>query len=552
MIRKSLVGILILAGVLLIASAFAAPAWANPTTAQQPPPQPQSPQAPNALPVFRAVLTGKEEVPAVDTIASGLATFVLDQNLTTLHYRLSVENISNITAAHIHFGKPGVSGDIVFPLYDGSGTFSPGNPISGTLTLTSAQVSELIVGNYYVNVHTTIHPNGEIRGQLGEFTPPTQFYALMTGLEETPPVTTTASGTAQFTLNASMDKLSFQLSVSNILTPTAAHLHTGWPGQPGPVVIPLYTGGGGFDATHPLTGTVSITPVNLLDLLTGYLFANVHTAAHPAGEIRGQVGSGFHAFDANLNGQNEVPPVATQATARAVMVLDRDLSTLHYRLSITDSFTSTVTAAHIHFGRPEENGPIIFPLYSGSGTFDAAHSISGTLTLTDTKQVNDLIAGNYYVNIHTAAHPDGEARGQLVELSPASRYTAQMTGAAEVPPVNTFAYGSADFWLRPGLDQLEYELRVANISNITAAHLHMGLPGQAGPPVVPLYNGTGIFGPGNPLRGTASLSAKNLLDLLTGWLYVNVHTQAYPEGEIRGQISSITQWRLFFPMIFKP
>jgi hypothetical protein len=199
------------------------------------------------------------------------------------------------------------------------------------------------------------------------------------------------------------------------------------------------------------------------------------------------------------------------------------------------------------------SGPIVFPLYSGSGPFDEDHPISGTITLTSTEQVNDLLAGNYYVNVHTEAHPNGEIRGQLEQFSPASRYYARMTGEEEVPPVSTPAFGTAEFELSSGLDALQYNVKVYNFSSkITAAHLHPGFPGQEGPPVVTLYAGTGGFNTDNPLHGIAPLSPQNLLDLLTGYLYINIHSEDYPDGEIRGQLAPITVWNVYLPMVFKP
>ena len=45
-----------------------------------------------------------------------------------------------------------------------------------------------------------------------------------------------------------------------------------------------------FDAAHPISGVITLTAPNLVDLLTGYYYVNVHTTANPGGEIRGQIG----------------------------------------------------------------------------------------------------------------------------------------------------------------------------------------------------------------------------------------------------------------------
>ena len=72
--------------------------------------------------------------------------------------------ISATTVAHIHLGAVGVAGNPVFTI-EASGPFT--SPISySTPALTTAQVADLMAGNYYINIHTVDFPNGEIRGQL--------------------------------------------------------------------------------------------------------------------------------------------------------------------------------------------------------------------------------------------------------------------------------------------------------------------------------------------------------------------------------------------------
>jgi hypothetical protein len=132
---------------------------------------------------FVAPLSGGEEVPPVDTIARGLATFQLSRDGTELRYRLIVANIENVTQAHIHLAPAGVNGPVVVWLYPDS---SPAQLIPGrtdgvlaTGTITAddlvgqladepldALVDLMRKGNTYVNVHTSQFPPGEVRGQI--------------------------------------------------------------------------------------------------------------------------------------------------------------------------------------------------------------------------------------------------------------------------------------------------------------------------------------------------------------------------------------------------
>ncbi|MBI2836421.1 MAG: CHRD domain-containing protein [Chloroflexi bacterium] len=127
---------------------------------------------------FSAVLSGLDEVPPVSSPASGKAIFTLSPDGTTLTYTLSVMNITDAFGAHIHLAPAGANGLVVAVLFSGSapGTFT-GILSEGSLTAMSLTgplfgmsmdrlVAEINAGNAYVNVHTTAHPGGEIRGQI--------------------------------------------------------------------------------------------------------------------------------------------------------------------------------------------------------------------------------------------------------------------------------------------------------------------------------------------------------------------------------------------------
>ena len=136
-------------------------------------------------------LTGSDEVPPVNSLAQGQATFKLSPDGTQLEYRLIVANITNVVASHIHVAPAGVNGPVVAFL---AGPFAPGGGrhdgvlAEGTITaanlvgpLAGHPLSDLIdamrSGNAYVNAHTNDgvaptntgpgdFPGGEIRGQL--------------------------------------------------------------------------------------------------------------------------------------------------------------------------------------------------------------------------------------------------------------------------------------------------------------------------------------------------------------------------------------------------
>jgi hypothetical protein len=151
--------------------------------------------------------------------------------------------------------------------------------------------------------------------------------------------------------------------------------------------------------------------ISLSVLLTVSLVDQIHAAKYP--------------YDATLSGQNEVPPVETSATGEAEFTAPAN-DTIKYRINVTGIMNAS--AAHIHMAKEGENGEVIADLLNtpSSKEKDTAYGMIFRGNLTDSslkgemqgKTLDDLAAamdsGDAYVNVHTAEHPDGEIRGQLV------------------------------------------------------------------------------------------------------------------------------------------
>ncbi|HEY5288606.1 MAG TPA: CHRD domain-containing protein [Caulobacteraceae bacterium] len=115
-------------------------------------------------------------------------------------------------------------------------------------------------------------------------------------------------------------------------------------------------------------------------------------------------------FTAKLNGAAETPPNDSKGTGEAHVTLD----TVNRKVSWTVTYaglTGPATAAHFHGPAAEGSAaPVAVPL-----TSPLASPVKGSATISDV-QVGNLRAGMWYVNVHTAAHPAGEIRGQLSEI----------------------------------------------------------------------------------------------------------------------------------------
>jgi len=106
----------------------------------------------------------------------------------------------------------------------------------------------------------------------------------------------------------------------------------------------------------------------------------------------------------SLSGANEVPPVTTSATGDGTITVADDGA-------VSGSVTTKGvqgTAAHIHMGAAGKNGPVVVPFTKEGDTYKAA---AGAKLNPD--QLKAFKAGELYFNVHSAANPNGEIRGQL-------------------------------------------------------------------------------------------------------------------------------------------
>jgi hypothetical protein len=118
---------------------------------------------------------------------------------------------------------------------------------------------------------------------------PTQsFHVELNGAQGAPAVQTDGKGTADLTYNAMTRELTWSVSYSGLSgPPTMAHFHDAPAGKNGPPVIWLSKRGD--PVANPIEGRATLTPDQAKQFVAGDWYINVHTAAHPAGEIRGQV-----------------------------------------------------------------------------------------------------------------------------------------------------------------------------------------------------------------------------------------------------------------------
>jgi plastocyanin len=221
-------------------------------------------------------------LPAVEVLMGDLTTNVFSfepQTITifsgqTVRWtNVSPEFINPHTATRADDEGPLPNSDQAFD----SGPVPFGHSFTRTFTLPAgAQFG-------FFNYHCTPHQQLGMTGRILVIANPTTCSATLTGAEETPPVTTSASGSATFILNPTTHTLKYNVTTKG-LSGIAAHIHQAPIGQPGPIIFP-FTGG-----PTQWSGEIPALSDDQVALLTsGGFYANVHTSANPGGEIRGQI-----------------------------------------------------------------------------------------------------------------------------------------------------------------------------------------------------------------------------------------------------------------------
>lgn len=265
---------------------------------------------------FAAMLTGAQEVPARPSSATGSGTVVIQAGTRLMTATLTTTGIAG-TDANIHQAPAGVNGPIIFPMTEttrGSGIWT------ARAILTEAQYNAFKASDFYFNVRSTNFGEGEIRGQILSQQPGTTpatststststssstgtgttnvgvglnpfvtstatFLTALRGSQEVPPTPSAALGSGTVLVTPTNRQLIAAVTTAGIAG-TAAHIHEAPPGANGPILIPLTESGAG---TGVWTASAALTEAQFSALQAGNLYFNVHSAAFPGGEIRGQI-----------------------------------------------------------------------------------------------------------------------------------------------------------------------------------------------------------------------------------------------------------------------
>ncbi len=351
------------------------------------------PPAFNADMTYNVSLTGSQEVPAVDTMSEATAVVEIDEDLPAFSVSVDVSGLTDVTGVHVHDGGLGMNGPVAFPLTDvGDGTY-----VLTQTNISPSNLDALTSGEWYLNVHTEANPSGEVRGQIVADTTAVVTFPL-SGNQSVPAVDTMASGSGYALYDTTSDSV-YLVAATTIDNATMAHIHSGFAGENGGVVVTLVenemTAG-----TWMTDGYVELEEAVASQLLSGGHYVNVHTEANPSGEIRGQITpDNIQVFGIVATGDQEVPAVDTAATGAGAFTLNTTTGALSGSVTITGM---TANMAHIHEGEAGANGGVILGLEGTDGVWSVPSS-----TMLDADQMMTMQAAGYYTNFHSAAFPSG-------------------------------------------------------------------------------------------------------------------------------------------------
>jgi hypothetical protein len=465
--------------------------------------------------VFHAELSGSEVIPAVNTDAKCLVTFIFTPDRTKVDVSGMLVGMDGaVTDAKIRLGITGQTGAVLLDFL----SVIEGRHIRGQLDVTPALLENLLVNGVYAQVSTTAHPSGEIRGQFVCETD-LDYSVLMTSTQVNPPngSPAIAFGGIHYPLGAA--DIVYAFTYRGLSSPL---LSVGIYDQSGNQVAGTSQIAGGLIQGLVLLDTID--PQFLRKAREGEYDVVIKTQNYPNGEIMGRLTHvGYFASSAPVfGGQIPAPPPISSGFGWLATSPNGTLDSLTTTVFINNIPTTTVK---VHVGNPGTVGPELTTLDPTAypGLYTKKYKITDA-------QLTDLAQNRLYVNVPTTAYPNGELRG-VMKNTLRKAYAFDLCGVQMVPPVSSNALGIAV----ASVDQSNCYLNYKMISE-----------GLSGDPIDSYFaeaafgtNGTAFHA--TPLTAPVIAGSHEIMAVLgpiieNSGTYVQIASPDFPMGEIRGQV----------------
>ncbi len=346
--------------------------------------------------------------------AIGSGNFILDQNNRNLFVRVITSGLSgDITGAHLHKAAAGMNGPVVLNL----GPLIEGTRLDGSIALPDSIKAtlkqDIMDGNIYLNIHTTLNPAGEIRG-IGLFSKDLYIDILADNAQLSMPPTTTVDVEAagHGYINAAFDQWRYFIvyEEDSLSGPIAAvnYVHNG-------MIRKTITGVSGGKIAGTWNASDLTQPLTDQDI-RAFLYGEMRIVISTAGNITGELEGSFiramregYAFELSDEAEIPAPMVTKNPQGGGMVSISSRRSNAHYMLA-WDSLSGPVTGSHFHLGVPGMTGGVLFGFMSNNNAaFGYFTEADGFAPGNELQFRRDSV----YVNIHTADNAAGEIRGDV-------------------------------------------------------------------------------------------------------------------------------------------
>jgi uncharacterized repeat protein (TIGR01451 family) len=508
----------------------------------------------DALTYLSANLVGSNEVPTVASFGNGQLIIELvspDEVIITGSFNNLGSDYDESIGSHLHIGNVGINGPVLMALTPELGEDNRSGIFRVAANTISIDINQLIaIGErrVYGNIHSVEHPGGELRGQFAPSEASAVFRAHLTGSQAIPVQTSLAEGVVMAEIYSdtlmlvagSFDNLesALQMNVSS----NRLGVYAGAAGTTGSLlhalnVVPTVDGtAGNINVTD---NVFLLSPDQAAELFNRNTYINLATDNRPNGALRGQLIPEaqivMHAF---LSGTLAVPTSASSGQGNVIVELNDNAITVSGGFSNLSGLPGRPSLRVAHAGNV---GAQLLALNRSENTIPANDNM---FELTE-EQVGDLLDRQLYINLPSSAQSSGELRGQFLPEATAY-FVGSLSGASQVPAVNTTAYGQAILEYRGGtaivtgsFSGLESDF---NINAAGGAHIYDGLAGSVGEIIQRLNVNLTSDNRGGVLEAEDNMfNLEAVDDLFRRGEYINIVTNEEVNGAIRGQLLPFAQ-----------